>query len=93
MPKGMIEVYANPPQSPDECIFAKTTASYSADFTTKIEPCQLGGAPDCANCGCIASAGLKAVAHHQLWGFIPVGAIFAGSVKVGDRFRRSRSAA
>ena len=57
----------------------------SADLTTRITPCQFGGAPDCANCGCIASAGLAAVARHQLLGFVPVGAIFTGSVKVGER--------
>ena len=45
----------------------------SADLTTRITPCQFGGNPDCSNCGCIASAGLPAVARHQLFGFIPVG--------------------
>jgi MoaA/NifB/PqqE/SkfB family radical SAM enzyme len=89
-PKGLIDVYANPPSSPDECVFARTTTSISADLTTKITPCQFGGAPDCSNCGCIASAGLAAVARHHVWGFIPVGSIFTGSVKVGERMRRLR---
>jgi MoaA/NifB/PqqE/SkfB family radical SAM enzyme len=91
-PKGLIDVYANPPSSPDECVFARTTTSISADLTTRITPCQFGGDPDCNNCGCIASAGLAAVARHQLWGFIPVGKIFTGSLKVGDRVRRLRPA-
>jgi MoaA/NifB/PqqE/SkfB family radical SAM enzyme len=91
-PKGLIDVYANPPSSPDECVFARTTRSISADLTTRITPCQFGGAPDCNNCGCIASAGLAAVARHQLWGFIPVGKIFTGSLKVGERVRRLRPA-
>ena len=91
-PKGLLDVYANPPSSPDECVFARTTTSISADLTTRITPCQFGGAPDCNNCGCIASAGLAAVARHQLWGFIPVGKIFTGSLKVGDRVRRLRPA-
>jgi hypothetical protein len=91
-PKGLLEVYANPPASPDECIFAKITACVSADFKTRITPCQYGGAPDCSQCGCIASAGLAAVARHQLWGFIPVGALFNGSMKVGERVRRMRPA-
>jgi len=91
-PKGLLDVYANPPSSPDECVFARTTRSISADLTTRITPCQFGGAPDCNNCGCIASAGLAAVARHQLWGFIPVGKIFTGSLKVGDRVRRLRPA-
>ena len=91
-PEGLINVYANPPDSPNECIFARTTTSVSADLTTRITPCQFGGAPDCSNCGCIASAGLAAVARHQLFGFVPVGAIFSGSVKVGEQMRRLRPA-
>ena len=90
LPKGLIEVYANPPDSPDDCVFARTTTTVSADFKTPITPCQFGGAPDCSNCGCIASAGLAAVARHRLFGFIPVGAIFAGSLKVGEQMRRMR---
>jgi MoaA/NifB/PqqE/SkfB family radical SAM enzyme len=92
MPKGMIDAYAAPPASPDECVFARTTTTISADLTTRITPCQFGGEPDCQNCGCIASAGLTAVARHQLWGFIPIGRIFTGSVKVGERLRRLRPA-
>jgi MoaA/NifB/PqqE/SkfB family radical SAM enzyme len=91
-PKGLLEVYAAPPASPEECVFAKTTACVSADFKTRITPCQYGGAPDCSQCGCIASAGLAAVARHQLWGFIPVGALFSGSMKIGERVRRMRPA-
>jgi MoaA/NifB/PqqE/SkfB family radical SAM enzyme len=92
MPEGMIQAYAHPPSSPDECVFANTTTTISADLTTKITPCQFGGAPDCENCGCVASAGLAAVARHQLWGFIPIGQIFTGSLKVGRRVRRMRPA-
>ena len=90
MPEGLIEAYAEPPRSPDECVFARTTMSISADLTTKITPCQFGGAPDCENCGCLASAGLAAVARHQILGFIPVGRIFTGSMKVGEKMRRLR---
>jgi MoaA/NifB/PqqE/SkfB family radical SAM enzyme len=91
-PKGMIDVYANPPQSPDECVFARTTTSISADLSTRITPCQFGGAPDCSNCGCIASAGLAAVARHRLFGVVPIGSIFSGSLKVGRHMRRLRPA-
>src|SRR5262245_10135619 len=92
LPTGLIDVYANPPDSPAECVFARTTMTISADLTTKITPCQFGGNPDCSNCGCIASAGLAAVARHQLFGFIPVGSIFNSSLKVGERVRRLRPA-
>lgn len=91
-PKGLLEVYAEPPSSPDDCVFARTTACVSADFETRITPCQYGGSPDCNQCGCIASAGLAAVARHQLWGFIPVGTLFSGSVKVGEQVRKLRPA-
>jgi MoaA/NifB/PqqE/SkfB family radical SAM enzyme len=91
LPKGLIEVYANPPDSPDECVFARSTTTISADFKTPITPCQFGGNPDCSNCGCIASAGLAAVARHRLFGFIPVGKIFNGSLKVGEQMRRTRA--
>ena len=87
-PEGLIDVYANPPSSPDECVFARTTKTISADLTTRITPCQFGGAPDCASCGCIASAGLAAVARHQLLGFIPVGTLFTGSLRIGEQMRR-----
>ena len=90
LPKGLLEVYSEPPSSPDDCVFSKTTMTLSADLKTKITPCQYGGSPDCTQCGCIASAGLAAVARHQLFGFIPVGAIFNGSLKVGERMRRMR---
>ena len=91
-PEGLIDVYANPPDSPDECVFARTTTSISADLKTKITPCQFGGAPDCQNCGCVASAGLAALGRHTVLGFIPVGALFTGSVRIGEQMRRLRPA-
>ena len=93
MPEGLIEAYAHPPQSPDECVFARTTMTVSADLTTRITPCQFGGVPDCANCGCLASAGLAAVARHRILGVVPVGPIFSGSMKVGERMKRLRPVA
>jgi MoaA/NifB/PqqE/SkfB family radical SAM enzyme len=88
---GMLNVYAKPPASPDECIFAQTTACYASDLEKKIMPCQFGGNPDCGNCGCIASAGLEAIGRHRLWGFIPVGEIFYGSVRVGHTLGKLRA--
>jgi MoaA/NifB/PqqE/SkfB family radical SAM enzyme len=84
MPEGLIRQFAAPPHSPQDCVFALTTQTISADLETKIVPCQFGGNPDCASCGCIASMGLAAVAAHKLGGFIPVGAIFKASVKIGQ---------
>jgi hypothetical protein len=83
MPTALLDVYADPPTSPDDCIFASTTECVSADFRTPITPCQFGGTPDCANCGCMASAGLGAVGRHKLGGLVPVGSIFHASFAVG----------
>lgn len=90
MRKGLIEAYINPPHRPSECVFAKTTTCLSADFERPITPCQFGGNPDCANCGCIASAGLVAVARHRLRGGLRVGAIFDASFRVGSTVKRLR---
>jgi len=84
MPDGLVKQLAAPPHSPEECVFALTTRTISADLKTEIGPCQFGGNPDCNNCGCIASMALAAVAAHKLWGFIPVGTIFRGSIKIGN---------
>jgi sulfatase maturation enzyme AslB (radical SAM superfamily) len=87
---GMLKVYAKPPQSPEDCIFAQTTACFSSDLDHKITPCQFGGNPDCQNCGCIASAGLEAIGRHRLKGGIPVGKIFYASLAVGRTIAKVR---
>jgi MoaA/NifB/PqqE/SkfB family radical SAM enzyme len=92
MPEGMIRQFAAPPHSPEDCVFAQTTQTISADLETKITPCQFGGKPDCASCGCIASMGLAAVAAHKLGGLVPVGLLFKASVKIGAmRSRRTQA--
>jgi hypothetical protein len=83
MPEGLIRQIASPPHAPEECVFALTTQTISADLRTKITPCQFGGDPDCGSCGCIASMGLAAIAKHKLAGIVPVGAIFRSSIKIG----------
>jgi MoaA/NifB/PqqE/SkfB family radical SAM enzyme len=90
MPRGLIEVYAEPPQSPAECIFSQVTRCVSADLATPITPCQFGGRPDCANCGCLASAGLAAVGRHRLPLGIPVERVFNASLRIGTAVRRIR---
>jgi sulfatase maturation enzyme AslB (radical SAM superfamily) len=84
LPDVVIEGYRNPPQSPAECIFARTTLSVTADLQSRVTPCQFGGAPDCSQCGCIASAGLKAIGEYQLLGMLPVKSIFFASDRIGQ---------
>ena len=93
MPEGLVKQYATPPSGPEHCIFAQTTTCISADLERQITPCQFGGSPDCSQCGCIASAGLKAVgAHRIMGGTVRVGAIFETSLKVGQALRNRREA-
>jgi len=90
MPEQMIRQFAAPPHSPDECIFALTTQTLSADLKTKVVPCQFGGNPDCSACGCAASMGLAAVGAHRLGGLISLGTIMKASMRIGQaRARRS----
>jgi sulfatase maturation enzyme AslB (radical SAM superfamily) len=84
MPAALIRQFASPPRSPKDCVFALTTQVISADLKTNVVPCQFGGNPDCASCGCVASMGLAAIAEHKLGGIIPVGAIFKASVRIGQ---------
>jgi MoaA/NifB/PqqE/SkfB family radical SAM enzyme len=84
MPETVIRQFATPPQRPQDCVFALTTQTLSADLQTKITPCQFGGKPDCASCGCIASMGLAAIADHKLGGILSVGSIFRASIQFGQ---------
>jgi hypothetical protein len=90
MPDSVVEEIASPPKSPEECIFARTTKTISADLTTQITPCQFGGAPDCAQCGCIASMGLAAVGHYKVVGRLTAGRIFISGASCCGRLRRRR---
>ena len=90
MPDVVLEGYRRPPQSPEECIFARTTLSLTADLKGKISPCQFGGNPDCAQCGCIASAGLKAIGEFRLLPALPVKSIFFASDRIGKTVTRLR---
>jgi organic radical activating enzyme len=91
LPSGMLSAFRNPPSSPDRCVFALSTRTISADLETVVKPCQLGGNPDCSQCGCIAAAGMEAVNQHRLiWG-IRTGAIYDVSRKWGLMMRRIRA--
>jgi MoaA/NifB/PqqE/SkfB family radical SAM enzyme len=90
MDEPTIREFASPPKSPEQCIFARTTLTVSADLTTKIAPCQFGGDPDCERCGCMASMGLAAVGHHRL-GPLTLGQIFMASDCIGKAWNGIRS--
>ena len=92
MTPAMADAFARPPENPDECVFAKMSVNYSADMSTRVEPCILGGVPDCSQCGCAASVGFHSLRHTALLGPLKVGHLMAGSVAIGaavGRLRRS----
>jgi MoaA/NifB/PqqE/SkfB family radical SAM enzyme len=92
MRPSVVRGFLHPPQNPDECIFAKTTACLSSDLKRTITPCQYGGDPDCTQCGCIASVGLAALADHKVGGVVPVRPIFTTSLAIGSGMRKLRGA-
>ncbi|HEY6374055.1 MAG TPA: radical SAM protein [Edaphobacter sp.] len=88
MHESALKEFLHPPQSPADCIFARTTHTISADLKTIITPCQFGGQPDCSQCGCIASMGLAAVGHHKVVGGLTAGHLFKASEVVGKTVKK-----
>ena len=91
MDDSHIRHFGHPPASPAECIFAQTTTTISADLKTRIGPCQLGGNPDCSQCGCVASIGLASVGHHHVGLGITAGQLFWISNSLGKKVRQMRT--
>ncbi|HEY1580966.1 MAG TPA: radical SAM protein [Terracidiphilus sp.] len=90
MPDSLLRELEDPPASPDQCIFARTTRTISADLKTRVTPCQFGGDPDCSQCGCIASMALAAVGHHRVVGKLTAGRLFFMSDNVGRGLSKIR---
>ncbi len=88
--KVLLKGYTHPPRNPAQCIFARITTCISSDLKTEIGPCELGGRPECGECGCIASAGFAAIGRHRLAGIVPLGGIFRVSSRIGEARRRRR---
>jgi hypothetical protein len=90
---GLANAFLHPPENPDDCLFAKMSANYSADFETRVEPCVFGGAPDCSQCGCAASSGLHWVRGMKVAGPVKIDHFIGSSVKIGLMMNRLRSRA
>jgi MoaA/NifB/PqqE/SkfB family radical SAM enzyme len=89
--EGLARAFAKPPESPDDCVFAKMSANYSADLTSRVEPCVFGGTPDCSQCGCAASMGMHWVRNVKVAGGLKVGHFIGSSVKIGLLMNRLKS--
>jgi MoaA/NifB/PqqE/SkfB family radical SAM enzyme len=90
MNEGIARAFVHPPSDPGDCLFAKMSANYSADLQTRVEPCVFGGAPDCSQCGCIASSGLHWIRTVKVAGPVRVGHFVGASVGVGALLNRLR---
>jgi hypothetical protein len=90
MNAGVARAFVHPPSSPRDCLFAKMSANYSADLETRVEPCVFGGAPDCSQCGCIASSGLHWIRSVKVAGPLTIGHFVGSSVAIGSFVNRLR---
>jgi pyruvate-formate lyase-activating enzyme len=91
--EGLARAIVRPPKNPADCLFAKMSANYSADLSTRVEPCVYGGTPDCSQCGCAISTGLHWVRGVKVAGPVKVDHFISGSVRVGLLMNRLRSRA
>lgn len=80
---GLARAYLHPPRDPSDCLFAKMSVNYSADLRTRVEPCVLGGSPDCSQCGCIASSAVHSIRRVPLAGPLRAGHFVAASMAIG----------
>lgn len=88
---GLTGAFLQPPQDPDDCVFAKMSANYSADLESRVEPCVFGGNPDCSQCGCAISMGLHWVRSIKMAGPVKVDHFISSSLKAGRLMSRLRS--
>jgi len=85
---GIAEAFLEPPENPQECLFARMSTNYSADLETRVEPCVLGGTPDCSQCGCVASSGLHYMQNMKILGNFRMGALVRASMACGTAVNR-----
>ena len=86
--RGILE----PPRDPGECLFAKLSVNYSANFETQVEPCIFGGQPDCRQCGCAISSALHGLRNVKVAGPVTIGHLVRGSIGIGSLMNRLRRA-
>lgn len=90
---GMAQALLHPPSSPEDCLFSRMSANYSADLQSRVEPCVFGGTPDCSQCGCAISSALHWIRSVKVVGPLKVGHFVKSSIAVGTLMNRLRSRA
>jgi len=93
MNAGMARALLSPPSNPGACMFSKMSNNYSADLKTRVEPCVFGGTPDCSQCGCMATTGIRFVEETRLLGPLKAGHLVNASVGIGSAMNRLRESA
>jgi len=88
---GMAQALLYPPESPEQCAFARISANYTADLSTRVQPCVFGGNPDCSQCGCAISSALHWITKQKL-GPVRARDLFNGSLAIGAAMNRLRRA-
>lgn len=91
VPEGVARAFVHPPSAPDDCLFSKMSANYSADLRSRVEPCVFGGSPDCSQCGCSISSALHWIRTVRVAGPLKVDHFVSGSIGVGSVVNRLRS--
>ncbi len=87
---GIGQAFVNPPTEPKDCLFAKMSVNYSADFKTRVEPCVFGGTPDCSQCGCAISSALHWIKDIKAVGPVRIDHLVRGSMKIGTAVQKVR---
>jgi MoaA/NifB/PqqE/SkfB family radical SAM enzyme len=90
MNAGIADAIRVPPVSPAACMFSRMSTNYSADLSTRVEPCIFGGDPDCAQCGCAISSGLHWLKEIPLAGPLRVKHIALSSATIGSAMGKLR---
>jgi MoaA/NifB/PqqE/SkfB family radical SAM enzyme len=91
MTEGMARAFVHPPSNPDDCLFSKMSANYSADLQSRVEPCVFGGVPDCSQCGCAISSALHWIRTVKVAGPVKVDHLVRSSTGIGLLVNRIRS--
>jgi sulfatase maturation enzyme AslB (radical SAM superfamily) len=88
LPEAMARSFAEPPESPSQCLFSQMSVNYTADLKTNVEPCVFGGDPDCSQCGCSISAGLHWIGGIKVAGPLKVRHLVRASMATGAAVNR-----